>query len=90
MKFPHPIRDALLLEVELVSRNVLQGLLDALGAFFEHLKFLIAQCHVVKKDEQVEFIATAHIEIDDIHDPVGLLQQVEGFFPLLSLDELGG
>ena len=90
MKFPHPIRDALLLKVELVSRDVLQGLLDALGAFFEHLKLLIAQSHVVEKYEQVEFVATAQIEIDYIHDPVGLLQQVEGLLPLLSLNELGG
>jgi hypothetical protein len=43
----------------------------------------------VEKYEQVEFVATAHIEVDDIHDPVGLLQQVEGLLPLLSLDELG-
>ena len=89
LKFAHPIRDALLLKVELVSWDILQGLLDALGAFFEHLKLLVAQSHVVEKYEQVEFVAAAHIEIDDIHDPVGLLQQVESLLPLLSLDELG-
>ena len=90
LKFPHPIRDTFLLKVKLVSRDVLEGLLDALGAFLEHLKLLIAQGHVVEKDKQVEFVATAQIEIDDIHYPVGFLQEVEGLLPLLSLDELGG
>jgi hypothetical protein len=44
----------------------------------------------VEKYEQVKFVPTAHIEIDDIHDPVCLLQQVECLLPLLSLNELGG
>ena len=43
----------------------------------------------MEKDKQVEFVATAQIEIDDIHYPVSFLQEVEGLLPLLSLDELG-
>jgi hypothetical protein len=42
----------------------------------------------MKKYEQIELITTTKIEIDDIHDPISLLKQVQGFFPLLSLDKL--
>lgn len=90
LKLPHPVGDTLLLEVELISGYVLECLLDALRALLELLLFLVAEGHVMKEYEEIEFVAAAEIEVDDVHDPVGLLQQVERLLPLLSLDELDG
>ncbi len=42
----------------------------------------------MKKYEQIELITPTKIEINDIHDPISLLQQVQGLFPLFSLDKL--
>ena len=42
----------------------------------------------MKKYEQIEFVTTAHVEIHDVHNSVGLLKQVERLFPLLPLDKL--
>ena len=42
----------------------------------------------MEKDKQIELVSTADLEIDYVHDPVGLLQKVKGLFPLLSFDEL--
>ncbi len=42
----------------------------------------------MKKDKQIEFVTSAQIEINNIHYPVSFLEQVQCFFPLLSLDEL--
>ncbi len=42
----------------------------------------------MEKDKQIELVSAAQLEIDDVHDPVGLLQEVKGLFPLLSFDEL--
>lgn len=42
----------------------------------------------MKEDKQIEFISTAQVEIDNIHDPVSFLEQVQSLFPLLSLDKL--
>ena len=42
----------------------------------------------MKKDKQIEFVPAAQVEIDNIHDPVSLLEQVQRLFPLLSFDKL--
>lgn len=42
----------------------------------------------MKKDKQIEFISTAQVKIDNIHDPVRLLEQVQSLLPLLSFDKL--
>jgi hypothetical protein len=44
----------------------------------------------MKKDKQIEFISTTKVEIDNIHDPVSLLEQVQRLFPLLPFDKLDG
>ena len=35
-------------------------------------------------------VSSAHVEVDHVHDTVGLLEEVEGSLVLLSLDELVG
>lgn len=42
----------------------------------------------MKKDEQIEFVTSAKIEIYNIHDPVCLLKQIQCLFPLLPFYEL--
>lgn len=42
----------------------------------------------MKQDEQVELVPPTEVEIDYIHDAIGLLQEVQGFLPLLTLDKL--
>ena len=32
-------------------------------------------------------VSTTGLEVNDIHDPIGLLKQVQGTFKLLTLDE---
>lgn len=40
--------------------------------------------------EEVEFVSATQREINNVHDPVGFLQEVESLLPLLSFDELYG
>jgi hypothetical protein len=42
----------------------------------------------MKENEQIEFISPTQVKIDNIHDPVRLLEQVQRLLPLLSLDKL--
>jgi hypothetical protein len=42
----------------------------------------------MKQDKQIEFISTAQVKIDNIHDPVRLLEQVQRLFPLFPFDKL--
>ena len=87
---PHPIRDVLLLEVNHVDREVLERVLDALGALFQHLHLLVAERHVVEHDEQVIHVPPALSKVDGVHDPVGLLEQIQGPLILVFLDEGDG
>ncbi len=76
IKLPHSIWNTLLLQIELVSGNVLKCLFYALSTLLKLLLLLIAQRHIMEEYEQIEFISAAKIEIDHIHDSVGFLQQV--------------
>lgn len=38
--------------------------------------------------EEIELVTPAKLKINYVHDTVSLLKQVEGLFPLLSLDKL--
>jgi hypothetical protein len=44
----HSVGNAFLLKVEQAHWEVLKGMLDALGALFQHLHLLVAQGHIVK------------------------------------------
>jgi hypothetical protein len=52
------------------------------------LELLIAEGHVVKHDEKVEFVPPTQLEVHHVHDTVGLLQEVKSLLPLLTLDKL--
>lgn len=72
----------------MVGRNILKGLLNALGALFEHLELLVAESHIVEHYEKIELVSPTQLEVDHVHDAVSLLKQVEGLFPLFPLNEL--
>ena len=72
--FPHAVGDAFLLQVQHASRQVLKGMLDALGAFLKHLHLLVAQGHVVEHHEQVVLISTTRGEIYCVHNAIGFLK----------------
>ena len=42
----------------------------------------------MKEYVQIEFVSATQIEVNDIHDTVSLLEQVEGLLPLLSFYKL--
>ena len=42
----------------------------------------------MKEDEQIEFVSSAQIEIHHIHNAVGLLQEIQSLFPLVTFDKL--
>ena len=88
LQLPHPVGDTSLIQTELISRHKLKSLFYTLGTFLQHLQLLIAECHVVKEDKQVELVSSAHLKVNHVHYAVSLLQQVQCLLPLLSLDEL--
>ena len=65
-------------------------MLNALGALLEHLHLLVAESHVMEHYEEMVHISTAALKIYGIHDPVSLLQEVEGALKLVLLYESVG
>lgn len=86
-KLAHSIAYGAFLEVQVVHRQVVQRLVDARGALLQHLHLLVAQRHIVEHDEEVKLVPAAGFKIDHVHDPVGLLQQIERPLVLLALNE---
>lgn len=84
----HAVGDALLLQVELVHRQVLQSLLDALRALFKHLHLLVAESHVMEQDEQVKPVSSAQVKINHVHNPISFLEEIKCFLILFSFDKL--
>lgn len=76
------------MEVKRIQGQVLECLLYAGRALIQHLHLLVTQRHVVEQNEDVEFVAFAEVEVNHVHDAVGLLKKVEGFVVLFFLDEL--
>jgi hypothetical protein len=65
-------------------------LFNATGAFFKHLHFLVAECHVMEEYEDMEFVSSAQRKVYYIHDAIRFLQEIECFIILLSLYKLDG
>ena len=89
-KLAHSIAYGAFLEVQVVHRQVVQRLVDARSALLQHLHLLVAQRHIVEHDEEVELVPTAGFKIYHVHNPVGLLQQIERPLVLLALNEAIG
>lgn len=69
---------------------MIESMLYALGALLEHLHLLVAESHVVEHYEEVVHVSPAALKINGVHDPVGLLQEVERALELVLLDECVG
>jgi len=69
---------------------MLEGVLNALSTFLQHLHFLIAERHIMEHNEQVVHVPSARPEINCIHDTIGFLQKVECPFKLLFFNEGNG
>ena len=62
-------------------------MLDALGTFFQHLHFLVAQGHVVKHNEQMINVSPAGGEVNGVHDTICFLEQIQSLFVRFLFDE---
>ena len=69
----HSVGNALLLQIEHTRGQLFKSMLDALGTFFQHLHFLVAQGHVVKHYEQMIDISPAGGEVNSIHNTICFL-----------------
>ena len=76
----HSVGNALLLQVEHARGQLLKSMFDALGTFFQHLHFLVAQGHVVKHNEQMINISPAGGEVNGVHDTICFLEQIQSLF----------
>lgn len=71
--FPHSIRDAFFLQIEEIGGHVIKAVLYALGAFFKHLHFLIAEGHIMEHYKQMIQVSAACAKINSVHDTISLL-----------------
>ena len=71
--FSHSVRNAFLFQIEEAHGEVLEGMLDALGALFKHLHLLVAQGHIVEHNEEMVLVPATGCEIYGIHDAIGFL-----------------
>jgi hypothetical protein len=44
----------------------------------------------VEENKEMELVSFADSEVDDIHNAIGLLEEIKGLVILLPLDELNG
>lgn len=87
-QLPHAIGYLAFFKAETARRHLLESLIDATSALLEHLHLLVAQGHVMEHHEQLKPVAPTTREVNHVHDPVGLLEQVQRFLKLFAFDEL--